>query len=45
MAIYLVKAAKYKKINYCKLPSSIIDEYDKKIGLFENKLNKLESER
>ncbi|CAD8118246.1 unnamed protein product [Paramecium sonneborni] len=44
LAIYQAKKNKYKKIQY-KIPSTVIDEYDKKICRFEDKLTKVAMER
>ncbi|CAD8117690.1 unnamed protein product [Paramecium sonneborni] len=44
LAIYYAKKNKYKKISY-KIPSTVIDEYDRKICRFEDKLTKVAMER
>ncbi|CAD8206629.1 unnamed protein product [Paramecium pentaurelia] len=44
LAIYQAKKNKYKKIQH-KIPSTVIDDYDRKICRFEDKLTKVAMER
>ncbi|CAK57892.1 unnamed protein product (macronuclear) [Paramecium tetraurelia] len=44
LGIYQAKKNKYKKIQY-KIPSTVIDDYDRKICRFEDKLTKVAMER